>query len=253
MKSFTLAVAAAGAASALALAAPAYATTFADYSATSSNANLVWTRTDASHGSMSTTGVGDTASVYFSFLNPTLSSLANIGATFTLSATSTGAAFTDTSGDLVQPDLSGTFSFVSTSAFTVGGKSYAAGTNLLSGAFSGAEILGQGSAGVTKDSVLSGGTVTFTSGIDSSLLSFSGAPGSDRGFSLELTSTTPIYAKQGHVLRSFSADSTGSFSATLSRGGGQGIPEPAAWSMMLVGFGLAGYALRRRRFSATLA
>jgi hypothetical protein len=30
-----------------------------------------------------------------------------------------------------------------------------------------------------------------------------------------------------------------------------GIPEPAAWGMMLAGFGLTGAAMRRRRFALT--
>ncbi|MHB8529924.1 MAG: PEPxxWA-CTERM sorting domain-containing protein [Caulobacteraceae bacterium] len=248
MKLFTLATAALGAVSLLALAAPAQAVTFADYSATNSNANLQWTKTTKTTGSLSTTGVGDTASVYFSFLNPVLASLKNIAATFTLSASSNTAAFTDTSGDIVQPGLGGTFSFVYSglAPLTVGGHTYTTGTDLLSGDFSGAEIVGSGSVGVAKDSILSGGNVTFTTGIDASQLAFSNAAGSDKGFSLELTSATPLFARSGKVMRTFSANSTGGFSALLTAGGGGGVPEPATWAMLIAGFAMVGYAVRRR-------
>jgi hypothetical protein len=33
----------------------------------------------------------------------------------------------------------------------------------------------------------------------------------------------------------------------LVRGAGNGVPEPAAWAMMLAGFGLVGSAMRRRQ------
>ncbi|HEV2364760.1 MAG TPA: PEPxxWA-CTERM sorting domain-containing protein [Caulobacteraceae bacterium] len=239
MKPMQLAVAAVGAASLIALSAPAHATTFADYSATSSAANVKWKKNSGGLSGTLSTIPGGSASVYFSFLTPGLSSAANLPATFTLSATSSSTAFTDVSGDVVQPDLSGTFSFVSTGAFTIGSHHYAAGTDLLSGAFSGAEIVGKGSAGTAKDSVLSGGTIVYSTGVSG--LSFGGK----EDFSLELTSVTPLFAKSGKVLKSFTADSTGSFSG--------GVPEPATWSMLIFGFGLAGYALRRQRVALNLA
>lgn len=46
-------------------------------------------------------------------------------------------------------------------------------------------------------------------------------------------------------------DTYGSFTLTVSATGG--IPEPAAWSLMIVGFGAAGTALRRSRRRARLA
>lgn len=38
-----------------------------------------------------------------------------------------------------------------------------------------------------------------------------------------------------------------SHAALFTTGSAPGVPEPATWAMMLFGFGLAGYALRRRR------
>jgi PEP-CTERM motif-containing protein len=42
-------------------------------------------------------------------------------------------------------------------------------------------------------------------------------------------------------------DNFGTISFDISRGGGNGVPEPAAWTLMLTGFGAAGALLRRRR------
>ena len=32
-----------------------------------------------------------------------------------------------------------------------------------------------------------------------------------------------------------------------------GVPEPATWAMMMMGFGLMGYSLRRRRATVAIA
>ena len=57
----------------------------------------------------------------------------------------------------------------------------------------------------------------------------------------------------------YRADSTpGSFSLLkqvridIANGRGGAVPEPATWAMMLVGFGAAGYSLRRRRRATAL-
>jgi hypothetical protein len=42
------------------------------------------------------------------------------------------------------------------------------------------------------------------------------------------------------------------FSAMVFTPGGPAVPEPGTWAMMLMGFGAAGYAMRRRRRSAEL-
>ncbi len=39
---------------------------------------------------------------------------------------------------------------------------------------------------------------------------------------------------------------------SVTAGAGVGVPEPASWTLMLMGFGLAGYAMRRGRFRASL-
>ncbi len=41
--------------------------------------------------------------------------------------------------------------------------------------------------------------------------------------------------------------STGSLGGTVTINAAPAVPEPATWAMMLMGFGAAGYAMRRRR------
>jgi hypothetical protein len=231
-------------------AAPAQAMTFAEYGAASSAPNLDWTISSSlTSGSLSTTGVGASADTFFSFLTPTLSSLANLPALFTLSAT---APASDPAvaglGQTAEQNLTGSFSFTYTGStpLVVGSHTYTTGANLLSGTFNGAEIIGpsNGSTGSVQDAILSGGSVSFTSDI----AKFS--PTGDKGLSLALTSVLPFFgANPGNALSSFSAVSNGSFESDLSGGGG-GIPEPATWAVMLLGFGAIGAAARNARRKA---
>ena len=41
----------------------------------------------------------------------------------------------------------------------------------------------------------------------------------------------------------------GTYIAAIDFGGAQAVPEPAAWALMIMGFGLVGSQLRRRRFA----
>jgi len=233
-------------------AASAQATTFAEYSATTSAANLEWTQSlSGTGGTLTSTGVGGSADTIFSYLMPGLSSLP---ALFTLTAAPAtaddpaGTAF----GDVFQQNLSGAFSFIYTGStpFVVGAHTYDTGANLLSGTFSGAEIVGPnfGSTASVQDAVLSGGTVNYTSDV----IAF--ASTGDKGVSLELTSALPFFgATPGNSLSSFTAVSTGSFSADINSIGGAGVPEPATWAAMLVGFGALGAVARRNRAKGVAA
>ena len=42
-------------------------------------------------------------------------------------------------------------------------------------------------------------------------------------------------------------DNTEHVTASITQPGGGGVPEPATWTMLISGFGLAGAMLRRRR------
>jgi len=243
-----------GVASALAISTSAQAMTFADYSATSSDANISWTQsTSLTSGVLSTTGVGASAATYFSFLTPALSSLADLPALFTLSASAPASDPAQTGlGQIAEQNLSGTFSFIYTGSapLVVGTHTYTTGANLLTGTFTGAEIIGPdfGSTGSVQDAIFSGGTVSFTSAI----ASFS--PIGDKALSVELTSVLPfLSANPTNALSSFTAVSTGSFASDLATGGGAGIPEPVTWATMLLGFGGIGLAARRARRKSAVA
>ena len=65
------------------------------------------------------------------------------------------------------------------------------------------------------------------------------------------TNGTALYF--GTVDGSGWSNNSGSFSVTvngLSSGGAGGVPEPTSWALMVVGFGVAGAGLRRRRLLA---
>jgi len=250
MKFFGMAAIAAGAVAGLLAAAPSEATTFADYSAADSFNNIQWTQSDAGTGGTlsATSATSNSADVYFSFLAPSLLSLSHLQAKLTFTGTAAdGNPATSFAGILAQPNLAGTFSFIyeGASDLTANGHTYHTGANLLSGTFGGAAIVGQDGAtsGSTLDATSSGGTLTFTS----DFLTFLAT--GDRSFSLSMTSILdPLHANPGQSLDSFGAVSTGSFQADISGGGGQGgVPEPATWALMILGFGAVGLTLRRRR------
>ena len=143
-------------------------------------------------------------------------------------------------GDVIQGGINGTFGI--TSPTPVDGT-----TNLLSGSFSGAEIVGPafGSTTSVQDS-LTTGSVSFSTGLPGAILSF-GSDNSGDSFSFSGTSLT-ILAMRGNSPFNFGGVFTGNFAATSAGPGAAGaVPEPATWAMMLIGAGAVGGALRRSR------
>jgi len=235
-----------------AVAAPSQAAVFAQFSP-DTNANMYrWVNNGANNsgtgGSFYTTSTATattpgSVAVHFSFLDPALTDLQFVPVRFTMNATvASGNAATFTAGPntWTQTNLNGGFSFIYTGAdHTYGSITVHTGDNLLSGTFNDAWIQGNGGTGSTNLSVGNGGV--FTS-LTSDFEDFNHLiPGSEE-FALNLLGVTPAFsANAGKALKTFRANGGGNFSFEA------GVPEPATWAMMLVGFGGMGAVLRNRR------
>lgn len=217
--------------------------TFAQFQQTTGTDTFRVTNGTGSTGTLSTIG---TPMVNFSFLRPAMQAagLGNNDAIFNLTGTITTPANVmvlpgpDPINQLVN---SGTLSFTRTTAASVGSGSR---TNLLTISFTNAILTG--SVGSTSGSLLAStpdSVLLFTS----DFLNFDNTIARD--FALALSSITGGglgRANASESLRAFTADATGTFSsdpAPLS-----GVPEPAA--LGLLGLGVVGIALRRRRKAA---
>jgi hypothetical protein len=243
-------------------AAPAQAviTTFAQYGTIGTGANVYFKNngagtTQGTGGSFysiatPTSTVAGARNVSFSFLQALIApSVTNQVAQFSLFGTVTNTPALLTNGFLIQENINGVFSFTSTTAITVGATTYAAGSNLLSGTFTGANIFGQrlGSSGSFTSNIAS---VNYTS----DFLTFDNTV--DRDFSLSLSSilsplqAAPTGGTPTRALRTFKAVSTGSFSSDPAPIV-NGVPEPEMWALMVAGFGLVGVQLRRRSKAVT--
>lgn len=226
-----------------ATAAHAAPVTFAQFQQLGGDDTFRVTNGAGSTGALSTIG---TPIVNFSFLRPAMQA-AGLGAQdayFNLSGTISSPASVMT---LPGPDpinqlvATGSLSFTRVTPANVGINSR---TNLLTISFTNAILTG--SVGGTSGSLLAStpdSVMTFTS----DFLNFDDSIALD--FALALSSITGGglgRANAGESLRAFTADSTGTFSsdpAPLSS-----VPEPAA--LGLLGLGVMGLALRRRRQAA---
>ena len=229
-------------------------------------------KTSTSHGVTTSTvksyGTPGAVDVRFSFLQSAFTTqpvVQNVDALLTVTGTiakntplQTATVFGQTVFD--QANFSGTFTFVTKTAITVGAPNfmphtYAAGSNLLTVTFNGADITGSigGSSGNSQDSTLGGGTVTFTS----DFLDFTQT--SERDLALSLTSVFPTFAQASMVatknqaLKSFLTNGSGQFSSDPAPviNGLVVVPEPGVWMLMVAGFGLVGVSARRRVRSIT--
>lgn len=197
-----------------------------------------------------TGGFGSVATT-FNFLQKRVNNKQDISALLTFTGTTNQAAMQAGGFDMLS-GFTGTFSIISTQAFTTTfGKTYAAGTNLLSitlPAFTGADFAGGdgGSIAGLGASTLQGDSVAFTSAV----LDFSQTV--RRDFSLSMVSVTPTLSvsNAGRTtanLRSFRATANGIFSSDPMPMYGEPLPEPATWAMMIVGFGAIGGMVRASR------
>ncbi len=268
-KSFGLAALAAGVVFAAASPASAVVTTFATYSAKGganirfvNSGNSTQRTTDATFYTTKTPTATTPGGVLvdFSFLQPQLAPyFTNITAIYTLNGSvAKNTAPIASSGFFIQSGVSGSFSFLTTTAITVGGPNfvphtYAAGSNLLSGTFNSGNIVGTigSSAGSSFASGNNGTTITFTS----DFLDFTNVGELDR--SQSLNAVTPSFSRHAAVsgrlingaLNSFRATASGQFSSDPAPliNGLITVPEPQSWSLMIIGFGLVGVAVRSRK------
>jgi hypothetical protein len=248
--------AAALAAALMSSAAPASAAVFADFTPDSRAMDYRWI-----NNGVSNTGTGGHffslaannqnatspagANTHFQFLDPGLTALGFIPATFMLDATAvTTPATVNGSGVVSQTDISGNFSFVyrgaTTANYNGSGITLTHGENLLSGVFTNAFIQGAGGSGSFNLAHTNSATLTFTS----ALINFAGYIPSTEEFAWNLLSAKPNFARvPGDAMSSFVANGGGNFAALP-------VPEPAAWALMIVGFGGLGVMARRRRVLA---
>jgi hypothetical protein len=222
----------AGAALAATAAVSAQATTFAGFVQDGPGANISWTETGTEGGNLTAS-----APVFFTFAVAGLST-APVLATLTLNASSiTGGSVSG--GEVIQGGIDGTFTI--TAATPIDGT-----TDLLSGSFSGGQIVGpEGGSTTSVQDSFTIGSVAYTTGLPKSVLSFGSDP-SGNGFSFSGTSLTTL-ALKGSSPASFNGVFAGDFSATSA------VPEPATWAMMLIGAGAVGSALRRSRRTGSAA
>ncbi|OYU15311.1 MAG: hypothetical protein CFE37_06035 [Alphaproteobacteria bacterium PA4] len=259
------------AAAALVSAAPASAvvTTFADFSNIGNAANVRWViSANNSGGNFSknatfystatgTANIAGARRVNFNFSQPALAGVASgLQAMFTLNGTVTNTQAVVNGTVITQNNISGTFSFIQAvgSSFTVGGQTFGAGVNLLSGSFTQSSISGQrnGTSAGWSASTLGGSAITYTSDV----LGF--VPGSNYDLAWSLASVAPllnatnaanqITGTPNKALRTFRAVVGGQFSsdpAPIT----PAIPEPAIWAQLIIGFSMVGFASRRRKVS----
>ncbi len=206
-----------------------------------------------------TSSVAGRVDVNFNFINTVLAPFVdNVTASYRLDAVVAKNSPVLTLGTTyIQPGLSGTFSFLSTSAITVTGPgfvttTYAAGSNLLSGTFTGGSLVASrlGTSGATFASGTIGTNISFTS----DFLSFSALSELDRATSLTAISPASFPAANG-ALRSFRAVTNGQFSADPKPTAlaATVVPEPATWALLMIGFGMVGAAARSRSRNASVA
>jgi len=258
MKAFATFIPAAAIAAALAAtAAPASAAVFASFSPDSAASDYRWINDGAGDTgtgghffsiSSQTSTVAQGVATHFQFLDPSVSALGFIPATFTLDATvADGHPATTNAANVVnQTDVNGNFSFVysgaTTANFNNSGIGLTHGEVLLSGVFTDAWIQGAGGSGSANLAHINGGTATFSS----ALLDFSHVSPGTEEFAFNLLSATPHFAHNpGAAMTSFRANGGGNFSAQ--------VPEPATWGLMIVGFGGLGVMARRRRSAVATA
>jgi hypothetical protein len=257
MKALSTLVPAALAASLCAASLPAHADVIAQFQPNSGKADYKWVKSNSGAGghlfSVSDAGSKGPQGVaaHITFLDPALADLSNLQAVFTLDAfvdDGNAATFNSASKTFTQNGLTGSFSLIySGDDTTIDGIALTKGENLLSGSFTNAWIQGFNTSGSANLAAGSGGS-TFTSAV----ADFSHVVAGSQAFALNLLVVAPkFHAADGKALDSFTASGGGNFAQDVAAG----VPEPATWGLMILGFGGVGALMRsqRRRAAAVLA
>lgn len=194
------------------------ATVFANFQQQNESEQSVRFVTGGPGGTLSTIA-SDGVAVTFNFMG-----LLPQSAMFTFDA-STNQAAASFGGIIVQGGFGGTFNFTS-----LGGPT----GDILSFEFNNASLVGGANTpGGSVFNVLPGAVNLLNAGVGYDLSAFNSF-----GFSFSLQGVSPLLNVSGNQLGGFDAAIGGQLSAA--------IPEPGTWAMMIGGFGLAGFALRRR-------
>jgi hypothetical protein len=199
-----------------------------------------------------TSTTAGTVKVEFSFINLDSiydNAVKNVMANLTWTSASSSAA-QSAYGLAIQPNNGGSFTITSTAPIKLGDTTYAAGSVLLAGAYTGGSLSGavRSTSGGFDVSSAAGGALTFTS----SFLTFKNENSLDAAlnFTSVIDNGKTNYGLNSDqygvdALQSFKTDVGGSFSADP---GPQtiGVPEPVSWTMLLLGMATIGGLLRRR-------
>jgi hypothetical protein len=258
MKAFSTLVPAVLAASLCVASLPAHADVIAQFQPAARTADFRWVKSAGGTGghlfsvSDPTSTVKQGVASHFTFFDPALADMVFLPAVFTIDATvdeGNAATFNAASQTFTQTGLTGSFHFTYSGADTIiDGISLVNGEDLLSGDFTDAWIQGFNTSGSVNLTVGNGGSATFKSAV----ADFSHAVDGSQAFALNLLSVKPgFHADDGKSLDSF----TGAGGGNLAQDVAAGVPEPATWGLMIVGFGGIGALMRskRRRVAGALA
>lgn len=190
-----------------------------------------------------------TAAPVFNFFNPTLGTLTGVTVTHSATAITSGSA--DQNAAQAQTFRLGVAGNVLISAAS-GVPASLAGSDLnLAFNFT------QSYAGILPgNSVVFGGftdakSSSFTA-LSSQFSEFTG-PGTF-GFNLETLFGNSVLGGGGNINTSFSTSALGQVDVVYTYDAvAAGVPEPSSWAMMIVGFGLAGVAMRKKAQPAIVA
>ena len=199
--------------------------------------------------------------VYFSFLQTGLSKfINNVVADYTLTAAvAKGDTASVAVGYVIQPIVTGTMTFKSTTPITLDSPyfaptTFAAGANLLTVTFSTGMIGSKnGSTSTLSGSTEGGSVVEFTS----DFLDFDEVSNADLSTTFSAMSTllqiASTSASGNNSVSSFRATAGGQFSSDPAPMVVGIVPEPVSWVMMITGFTMLGIAIRKRARMVQLA